>query len=832
MSRKTETGRLLMTFAVFLSIVCIFVGTLLVRETGNISSYNKILIDLQDDHIIYVQVARYLRTGSDILTEACRNYVITGDISGLEAYYREINEDRHREKAMMLLAETGSFGDSYVKLAKAKQYSDDLMNIELHAMALTALANGHYEGDLPEEILYYEFDPYEGSVSADEQKRMAGTLVFSNTYDGYKQKIYNNSDAFVDEEIKDINARYASVSEELTASVRYQRILTYVFGGLLLSTILLLMKLNSRSVARGKQLEKLNDRLTEQKDELVRANREAIEANNAKHTFLTRMSDAIRTPINRIIAVSERGNRNLDDAEDTGRSFDRIESNARILLELVNDVLTLGRGENGMVKIQNVPINVANFAGNCAAVIRSQVTEAGLFYEEDIGLILHPNVVSDELHLRQALLNIADNAVKFTPTGGRVTFRVYEEIVVDSQDDRAVYYFEIEDTGVGMSEKYVSHIFESFTREEEDVTGSGLGIGMSITKRYIDLMGGSIKVESELKKGTKVTVRMPFQIYRTEASDTENSGDLRLSGSHILIAEDNELNMESARTMLIAEGAEVTPAENGIVALSLFKSSEENSIDAILMDVAMPMLDGLSVTKEIRAMQRQDAQSVPIIGMVSGNDEKELKMLTESGMNDYISKPIDVNRLVKTLLSTMKKQSSDLAEQLEKALRDANTDGLTGVKNRNAFELATARIDVEIGSEDHVEFALVVCDVNGLKEVNDNVGHDEGNKLLINACRLICRTFSHSPVFRIGGDEFVAILRNNDYLIKDELVRGIKERMTAENYDPLDYNNASFSIGMAVYDPGTDLDCNDVFRRADALMYEHKKQIKGADNVR
>nr|MCR5356844.1 GGDEF domain-containing protein [Lachnospiraceae bacterium] len=184
------------------------------------------------------------------------------------------------------------------------------------------------------------------------------------------------------------------------------------------------------------------------------------------------------------------------------------------------------------------------------------------------------------------------------------------------------------------------------------------------------------------------------------------------------------------------------------------------------------------------------------------------------------------------LITSMRKQSNNLAIQLEKALREANTDGLTGVKNRNAFELASDRLDVEIGSEENVEFAIVICDVNGLKEINDNIGHDEGNKLLINACRLICRTFSHSPVFRIGGDEFVAILRNNDYAIRDKLVNGIRERMTAENYKPLDYVNVSFAIGMAVFDPSVDANTTDVFRRADLLMYEHKKAIKGEGNVR
>nr|MCR5356047.1 response regulator [Lachnospiraceae bacterium] len=694
MSRKTESGNLLMSFAIFLSVVCVAIGFMLVRETLNISAYNRQLIDLQDDHIVYVQVARYLRAGSDILTESCRNFVITGDRESMDAYFKETEQDRHREKAMMMLAEIDTTADANTKLAKAKVVSDELMQVEYHAMALTALANGYFSDDLPDEILYYEFDPYEESVTAQEQLEMARTLVFSNSYENSKTRIYDNSDAFVDEEIADINQRYNAISGSLAMSVRYQRILTYSFGTLLLATILLLMKLNSRSVARGKQLERLNEKLTEQKDELMQANREIQEANNAKNVFLARMSNAIRTPINKIIRLTEQGNRNID----KGRAdyYDQIDQTAQILLELVNDVLTLGRGENGMVRIQNAPVNMANFAHNCAGLIEGPIGDAGITFVNDTGLMLHPNVIADELHLRQAILNIVDNAIKFTHPGGTVTFRVYEDIAPEDENERAVYYFEVEDTGVGMSEQYVSHIFESFTRESDtDIAEGGLGIGMSITKRYVELMGGTITVESELKKGTKFTIRLPLDVYRTATVEEDIEGNFRLAGSRILIAEDNELNMEIARTMLVAEGAEVIPAENGMVALSLFKSSEENSIDAILMDVAMPMLDGVAAVKEIRALQRGDAQTVPIIAMIAGSNEDDIKVLLDAGMNDHISKPVNVTQLVKTLITSMRKQSNNLAIQLEKALREANTDGLTGVKNRNAFELASDRLDVE-----------------------------------------------------------------------------------------------------------------------------------------
>lgn len=830
---RSDTGVLLRTCAFFFAVASIWVGYMLVRETRNISDYNKQLIDLQDDHIDYIQVSRYLRTGSDILTETARNCVVTGEYDHIRDYFREVYEDRHREKGMALLEELYPLAEANTKMAKAKNESDDLMKSEIHALALVSLAKGFYDKEeLPEEVLYYQFESYEESTKPEDQMEMARNIMFSSAYQRSKQKIFDNTDEFVDEEIKYINERYAVIAGYLNASLKYQTIFTYEFSLLLLATIWMFVRQHNMSERRGKELLKLNERLTEQKEELADAEKKTREANNAKNIFLARMSDAIRTPVNKIIGMADIAERTVEDPKRTANFLEQIDSTAQILLELINDVLTLGRSENGMVKIQNSPINMLNFIENCSSIIAHQLDEAGLIFIKDTGLILHPNIISDELHLRQIILNIVENAIKFTHKGGRVTFSAYEELEAVT-DTHTTYCFVIEDTGVGMSEQYLSHIFESFSTElDEEADDGTLGVGMSITKRYVELMGGKIEVESELQRGSRFTVTMPFEIYKTSNEPRSADEELRLAGTRIMVAEDDGVSMEIARTTLVNEGAEVMAAENGVVALTLFKSAAENSIDAILMDVAMPVLDGVSVTKEIRAMQRGDAQTVPIIAMIAGSDEEDIGRLFDAGMNDYISKPVDITMLVKTLLGAMKRNTNELAEKLEKALRDANTDALTGVKNMNAFELSTGRIDVEIESGEKVHFAIVVCDVNGLKETNDAIGHDEGNKLLINSCRLICRTFAHSPVFRIGGDEFTAILRNEDYDNREELVGGLKQQMTADNFHLLDVVNVSFAVGMAEYDPAIDSGCKDVFKRADALMYEHKKLIKGEENVR
>ena len=831
--KHNENGIIIRIFAAFCGAVCILVGILLVRETLNISEYNKQLIALQDDHIIYVQAARLLRAGSDILTEHCRRFIITGDIKDLKSYFKEFNGYAHRDNALALLEETGTQVTADSKLAKAKKESDELMMTEYHAMALACLGWGLYDsGQLPDEIIYYELTTYEKQLGSEDQLKTARELVFSNAYEKSKEKIHNNSDEFLDDEIAAVNNRYNSIYQKLTLSIKYQRFLTYAFGILLLTTIILLRRLNAVNVERGKELMALNEKLTVKTDELTEKTREAEHALSAKNQFLARMSNSVRSPINTIINVAERAKSSLTDEERTKGYLEEVDSTAKILLELVNDVLDLDRTENKMIKIQKAQFNMNNFIDSLTGIVARLSGEADLNFIKDIGIILHPNLIGDELHLRQAILNIADNAVKFTPSGGSVTFRLYEEIgSFDKEKGIAVYKLEIEDNGVGMSEKYLAHVFEEFTTEKEGVD-DGLGIGMSITKSYIELMGGTIEVESELKHGTRFSISIPFEIYNSAGREAGAGDGARLAGTNILVAEDNELNMEIARTMLINEGAVVTPAENGLVALSLFDSSKENTFDAILMDVAMPVLDGITVTREIRSRGRNDARTVPVIAMVAGSDAHDISVLLDAGMNDYISKPVDVNQLVKTLLTVIKKQTTELAQRLDKALKDANTDALTGVKNRNAFELAKNRINVEIESGGNPEFAIVVCDVNGLKYINDNIGHDEGNKLLINACRLICTTFKRSPVFRIGGDEFVAILRNDDYAARNEYISGIMTKMTAGNYDPSSASNVSFAIGIADYKPGVDKDCDDVFKRADTFMYDHKKAIKGEGNIR
>ena len=818
----------------FLGIVSIMLGVLLAKENNSIARYDAQLTRIQNTADAYIQIERTLREGSDLLTDSARNYVVTGNKVYLDAYFVELDDKGHRDDALQMLSEIEHTDEAYSLLVKAKGESDDLAKVEEHAMALAALSFGEYNDTLADELLYYDFLEYEKSMPADEQKNMARNLLFSDMYERSRRRIYTLLDSFLDESIRSIELKRAGIIDDLNMSIRYQKVMTYGFLVFLLASLYMLIRLNKAYSDSEAKIEELNGQVKRLDGELAKMTKQRDEANNARNQFLTNMSGIMRSPINSIIDHADVTMRFVDDPKRITDHIRSIDHEAQILLDLVNEVLALGRSERGMVTMRHDPLEVIDFFNSCGSIIKGLTMDAGINFTKEVGLVLHPNVLGDELHLRQILLNIVDNSIKFTREGGVITLKLNEEIAQEAGAEKAVYIFEIEDTGTGMSKQYLKNMFESFANVNDSMSaGSGLGIGMSIAKKYVELMGGTIDVESELQVGTKFTIRIPMDIYRAPAQSEDDEKIKQLEGAHILLAEDNELNMEIARKMLIDEGAMVTSAENGLIALSLYRSSEEGSFDAILMDVAMPVLDGIAAAKEIRASTRYDARTLPIIAMVASNTDEDINMLLDAGMSDYISKPVDVTQLVRTLLAAMKKQSSELAERLEKALRDANTDALTGVKNRNAYELSTGRINVEIeSSNEPVEFMIVICDVNGLKSINDNIGHDEGNKLLVNACRLICRTFKRSPVFRIGGDEFVAILRNDDYANRETLIGGLMERMTAENYDPMDVNNVSFAIGAVDFDPSIDTCCADVFKRADAVMYEHKKSIKGEGNIR
>ncbi len=373
-------------------------------------------------------------------------------------------------------------------------------------------------------------------------------------------------------------------------------------------------------------------------------------ASIAKSDFLSHMSHDIRTPINGIMGMTEIALKNIDDKDRVLDCLQKIDGSSGHLLSLVNDVLDMSRIESGKVQISHKPLNILELLRHCSSIISGQLQGRDIMFTEEFQNIENPHILGDELHLRQVLINILGNAVKFTPDGGRIYFRVRE---FSAEGEAARFHIEIEDTGIGMKPEFLPHIFEPFAQEDGGNRSSykGTGLGMSITKKFMDLMGGIVEVQSEPGKGTLFRLELPVEIDREWQGEQEPAGQqTTLAGARVILAEDNDLNMEIAVFMLESLEIEVTAVTDGKAALDAFAAAAPGTFDGILMDVMMPVMDGLTATREIRALEREDAGVIPIIAMTANAYDEDRRKCMEAGMDAHMSKPIDGEVLRKMLV--------------------------------------------------------------------------------------------------------------------------------------------------------------------------------------
>lgn len=378
---------------------------------------------------------------------------------------------------------------------------------------------------------------------------------------------------------------------------------------------------------------------------------EAEAANKAKSEFLSNMSHDIRTPLNGIVGMLTIASKHIDEKERVNDCLDKISLSSRHLLSLINDVLDLSRIEAGKTIIAHESLDPSVMVETCASIINGQLQNRRVNFVVEQQPDMWGLILADELHIRQILINILGNSVKFTPDDGTIKFIINHKTIDEKHGELT---FIIEDTGIGMSEEYLKKIFEPFS---QDVGGTrskykGTGLGMAITKHFVDLMNGTIDIESQLNVGSKFTVTIPVDIEQIEPviknGDVEDEA-LSISGMKIMLVEDNELNLEIAQSILEENGAIITPAANGKIALDTFTNSEVNSFDAILMDVMMPEMDGLEATRKIRALDREDAKTVPIIAMTANAFAEDIKNTKDAGMNTHLSKPIEPQLMLQTL---------------------------------------------------------------------------------------------------------------------------------------------------------------------------------------
>jgi two-component system, sensor histidine kinase len=380
--------------------------------------------------------------------------------------------------------------------------------------------------------------------------------------------------------------------------------------------------------------------------------RKADAANVAKTEFLQRMSHDIRTPINGICGMVEMAEHYADNLDKQAECRKKIRDASYLLLELINEVLDMGKLESGEVVLEQQPFDLQDVMDEVLVVIEKLASEQGLTLIREDFKVNHWKLIGSARHVKRLLMNIMSNAVKYNKENGTISIRCQE--LPSKEEGTALLEFICEDTGIGMSEAYQKKIFEPFTQENTGAQSKygGSGLGMPIAKDLVEKMNGTLDFESEEGKGTTFIIRIPFVIDQSqeEKEKLNDSADKpSIQGYHILLVEDNELNMEIAEFVLEKEGAVVTKAWNGKEAVELFSESATGEYDAILMDMMMPVMDGYQAARTIRAMDREDAKTIPIIAMTANAFTEDRIKSREAGMNAHISKPLDLELLVETL---------------------------------------------------------------------------------------------------------------------------------------------------------------------------------------
>ena len=385
--------------------------------------------------------------------------------------------------------------------------------------------------------------------------------------------------------------------------------------------------------------------------ELIELNKQANKANAAKTEFLLRMSHDIRTPLNGIVGMLDIADRFPDDIEKQADCREKIKESSKILLELVNEVLDMSKLESGEIVLEEIPFDLSEVSKDVYTVIKKQADENGIEILQDSCASPNYQLIGSPIHLKRLMMNIVGNAIKYNKEHGKIYITCKE---LRHEGDLSYIQFKCRDTGIGMNKEFLKHIFEPFAQESITPRSKygGTGLGMAITKSLVDKMGGTLEVESEKGVGSTFDVVIPFKIAKVSEPIVKNDEydcDFSIKGCKILLAEDNELNMEIAKFILQEEGAIVTEAWNGREAVDLYASSKPYTFDIILMDVMMPVMDGYQATKAIRSLNREDAAKIPIIAMTANAFAEDKIAAKEAGMNEHISKPLDTKLLIRTI---------------------------------------------------------------------------------------------------------------------------------------------------------------------------------------
>ena len=401
--------------------------------------------------------------------------------------------------------------------------------------------------------------------------------------------------------------------------------------------------------------------------------------NRAETIFLNSISHDIRTPLNIIIGYTALASAHVNEAQEVKKYLSKIETASNHLLLLINNVLDMSHIESGTLKLEHAPVYLPDVLEDLKSIVQTDISAKQLEFHVDTPNMVHKSVITDKLRLNQVLLNILENAVKYTRPGGRICFQIQE--LKGQEPGFAKYEFRVRDNGIGMSEEFIVHIFEPFSREQTSTVSGieGTGLGMAIVKKIVDRMGGTIAVKSRQGEGTEVIVILKFKVSsqpvanemralsRPEQMETfsekekakqenlkEESSENPFKNKKILLVEDNELNREIAVELLKEEGFILDTAEDGTIAVEKMRTAKPGQYDLILMDIQMPTMDGYEAVRQIRKLKNPETANIPIIAMTANAFEEDRQKALEAGMNEHVAKPIDLARLLEVVKKVLK----------------------------------------------------------------------------------------------------------------------------------------------------------------------------------
>ena len=407
--------------------------------------------------------------------------------------------------------------------------------------------------------------------------------------------------------------------------------------------VLVMLLLIHRTLDRIQENERLEAKLTA-----------AEEASRAKTVFLSNMSHDIRTPLNAIIGYTTLAHGNEVTSEQKNSYITKIENASHQLLDIVNDVLEMSRIESGKMELELQPTDLTACIHEAADLIKTQLDEKHIAFSVACE-IKHSWVLCDQNRLNRALMNLLCNAGKFTEENGSVSLSLRE---IAREADIGSYEIRVIDTGIGMSPEFIEKLFMPFERERTSTVSKiqGTGLGMSITKSIIDMMGGTIEVTSQKGKGTAFIISLSLPIVEAEETTEHTTDRVDFSGVNVLLVEDNAINMEIATAILEQAGFKVEKAENGQMAVEIICASEPGDFQLVLMDIQMPVMDGYAATKAIRSLRSAEQACIPIIAMSANAFAEDIRAAKEAGMNGHIAKPIDMQAMMKTIAEVLRKQ--------------------------------------------------------------------------------------------------------------------------------------------------------------------------------